>query len=284
MEIQHTFEVYQKQLAGLRKNNHYGRPQVLNQFRMQFKGFGDNDISVLKSFLADNDKKWFVASLLEHLDTFPRDLLIPTLTAAVNEPDPSFNDEFIKPCRRVFGYVDIQNILLDIFRKGDKDKKIGVLKALYWASPTVYPLTILDGDNTFLQKGYEVFVWNDQLKEYNYSLNFVEDERVFEREYPGQLAVYTEQVKTILAEFHNSRDLEVKYHIALRLPDKAEEFPFELQSAGKAYLLEIEKQGIPRNIPELKRAKKMNSSFFRRFFFKTKRLFMKEKGITLKQR
>lgn len=84
MDILHTFEVYQKQFDNLRKNNHYGRPQVLRQFRMQFKGFGDNDISILKSFLVDNDKKWFVAHLLENLDTFPVDLLKPMLQAAVN--------------------------------------------------------------------------------------------------------------------------------------------------------------------------------------------------------
>lgn len=73
MDILHTFKVFQKQLDNLRKNNHYARPQILRQFRLQFKGFSANDISVLKTFLVDNDKKWFVAHLLDNLDTFPND-------------------------------------------------------------------------------------------------------------------------------------------------------------------------------------------------------------------
>ncbi len=284
MNILHTFEVYQKQLNNLRKNNHYGRPQVLRQFRMQFKGFSDNDISTLISFLGDNDRKWFVAHLLDNLDTFPIDLLKPMLIAAVNEPDPSFNNDFIKPCRRVFDYVDIQKILLDIFRNGETSKKVGVLKALYWARPTVYSLTVHSGDNIAIQKGYDDFVWDDELKAYNYDFNFVEDKSVFEKEHPGQHAAYTEQLKTILSEFYNTSDIELKYQIALRLPKEINEYPGELQAEAKAFQHDKNKQGIPNNLSELGKVQNIDSSFLRRALLKVKRLFTKEKGVTLKQR
>jgi hypothetical protein len=236
MNILHTFEVYQKQLDNLRKNNNYGRPQVLRQFRMQFKGFSDTDISLLKSFLVDNDKKWFVAHLLDNLDTFPIDLLKPMLQAAVNEIDPSFNNDFVKPCRRVFDYVDIQNILLDTFLSGDKDKKIGVLKVLYWARPTVYSMTVHSGDTISHQKGYDNFVWDEELKEYNYDFNFVEDESVYKKESPKQNAAYRVQLKTLLLEFYETMDIELKYQIKLRLPKELDDYPEELKIEAKAFL------------------------------------------------
>lgn len=282
MTIQHTFQVYQKQLDNLRRNNYYGRPQVLRHFRMQFKGFNDEDIATLKTFLSDNSKKWFVAHLLDNLDTFPVELLEPMLMAAVHEPDPSFNNEFIKPCRRVFDYVDIQNILLDTFRKGDKDKKIGVLKVLYWARRTVYISTVHKGGKVYKQKGYETFFWDYELKSFND--DFKVDERVFEQEAPRQNATYIEQLKTILSEFYSTTDPELKYNIALRLPKELDGFPEELQREAKAFLHEKEKQGIPHNMLELDQAQNINGSYFRKLLLKVKRWFIKEGGVTLKHR
>ena len=251
---------------------------------MQFNGFNDNDISTLISFLGDNDKKWFVAHLLDNLDIFPIDLLEPMLIAAVSEPDPSCNNDFIKPCRRVFGYVDIQKILLNIFRHGDTSQKVGVLKALYWARPTVYSLTIQTGDNISVEQGYDAFIWDDDLKSFNYDFNFVEDKSVFERENPKQYAAYTEQLETILSEFYKTNDFELKYQIALRLPKDITEYPGELQTEAKKFLLDKNKQGIPENISEFDKVHNIENSLLRKLFLKTKRLFAKDKGITLKQR
>lgn len=282
MDFLHTFEVYQKQLDNLRKNNHYGRPQVLRQFRMQFKGFSDTDISTLKAFLLENDKKWFVAHLLDNLDTFPNDLLQPMLLAAVREPDPSFNNEFIKPCRRVFDYVDIQNILLDTFRKGDKEKKIGVLKALYWARPTVYEMTVHEGKKIYKQQGYDTFFWDYELN--SFDDDFKVDQKVFEQENPRQEAIYIEQVKTILSEFYKTTDMDLKYQIAFRLPKELNDYPVELQTEAKAFLHDKDKQGIANNISELDKVQNINSSFIRRLLLKAKRIFTKGRGIALKQR
>jgi hypothetical protein len=282
MDILHTFEVYQKQLDNIRKNNYYGRPQVLRQFRMQFKGFSDVDISTLKAFLTDNDKKWFVAHLLDNLDTFPVDLLKPMLLTAINEPDPSFNNDFVKPCRRVFDYVDIQNLLLDTFRSGDKNRKIGVLKVLYWARPTVHSITIHEGNKVYQQQGYDTFFWDYELKSFNE--DFKEDQTVFEREHPRQETVYKEQLKTILSEFYKTTDIDLKYQCVLRLPKEQNDFPEELQTEAKAFLIDKDKQGIPTNISELDKVQNIDSSFLRRLLLKTKRLFAKDKGITLKQR
>ena len=204
------------------------------------------------------------------------------LMAAVNEPDPSFNNEFIKPCRRVFDYVDIQNILLNIFRSGNKEEKIGVLEALYWARPTVHSITVHEGKKVYKQQGYDTFFWDYELKSFNE--DFKEDQEVFESEHPRQETIYKEQLKTILSEFYKTDDIELKYQIALRLPKEVNDFPKELEKEAKAFLIDKGKQGIRNNISELDKFQNIESSFFQRLLLKTKRLFVKEKSITLKQR
>lgn len=204
------------------------------------------------------------------------------LIAAVDEPDPSFNNEFIKPCRRVFDYVDIQKIILDIFRNGDNLKKIGVLKVLYWARPTVYEMTVHEGDMIYTQQGYETFFWDYELN--SFDDDFKVDQKVFEQESPRQTAIYNEKVKTILSEFYKTTDMNLKYHIALRLPKELNDYPEALQTEAKAFLHDKEKQGIPSNIAELDRVQNIENSFLRRLFLKTKRFFIRERGITLKQR
>lgn len=283
MDIQYTFQVYRKQLDNLRRHNSYGRPEVLNQFRMQFKGFSETDIETLKTFLLDDNKKWFVADFLDHLQEFPRVLLRPMLYAAVNEPDPSFNNKFIKPCRRVFNYIDVLKILLDIFQNGSKDEKKGVLKVLYWARPTVYSVLVHSGDNVREQQGYDVFEWDDELKSYNYDFSFVEDKSTFEREHPRQLTAYKEQLKIILSEFYKTDDLELKYQIALRLPKGLDGYPNELKDQAKQFLLDKNKQGIPTNISELDKVQHVKGSFLRRLLLMTGRIFKKKGYITLKQ-
>jgi hypothetical protein len=204
------------------------------------------------------------------------------LSAAVDEPDPSFNNEFVKPCRRVFDYVDIQKILLDIFRSGDNSKKIGVLKVLYWARQTVYEMTVHEGNKIYKQQGYDTFFWDYELN--SFDDDFKVDQKVFEQENPRQEAIYKEQVKTILSEFYKTTDMDLKYQIALRLPKELNEYPEELQTEAKAFLHDKEKQGIPSNISEFDKVQNIDSSFLRRLFLKTKRLFKKERDITLKQR
>jgi hypothetical protein len=273
MDILHTFEVYQKQLENIQKNNFYGRPQVLKQFRMQFKGFNDADVATLKIFLSDNQKKWFVAHLLDNLDTFPSELLKPMLEAAVDEPNPSFNNEFIKPCRRVFDYVEIQKILMGLFHSGNSSQKIGVLNALYWARPTVFILTVLNGSKTLQKKGFSTFFWDYELKSFNE--DFKEDEEVFIRESTRQEDAYKEQLRALISEFYQTDNMELKYCIALRLPKDIKDFPSDLKEQAEKFLKDKKYEGIPKNIIELDKVKTVNSSFFRRVILFATGIFTK---------
>ncbi|NML22893.1 hypothetical protein HHL16_18590 [Pseudoflavitalea sp. G-6-1-2] len=282
MDILHTFELYQLQLEDINANGYWSRPQVLRAFREQFRHFTAEDISTLTTFLTDNRKKWFVADLLNHLDTFPVDLLKPMIYAAVDEPDPGSNKEFIKPCRRVFGYLEIHHILLEIFREGDKARKIGVLKAFYWTNQTVYTLTVSEGNNRYELKGYDTFFWDIDFK--SFEEEFKEDAEVYRKERPRQRAAYIEQLNAMLSEFFSTSDLELKYQIALYLPQKIEDFPEELSEQGHIFLRNKSKQGVPNNIAELDEVRNIKSYFLRNVLLRIKRAFTKGGNITLKQR
>lgn len=282
MDILHTFELYQLQLEDIHANESWTRPQVLRAFRGQFQRFSAADISTLITFLTENRKKWFVAELLNHLDTFPIDLLKPMINAAVNEPDPGFNKVFINPCRRVFGYLEIHNILLEIFREGDKILKIGVLKAFYWARPTVYTLTVLEDNNRYELQGYDTFFWDTDFK--SFDEDFKEDPEVYKKERPRQRAAYIEQLKAMLSEFSKTNDLELKYQIALRLPNKIEDFPEELSEQGNIFLRNKSRQGVPNNIAELDEVQNIKNQFLRNVLLRINRVFTKGGNITLKQR
>ena len=87
-----------------------------------------------------------------------------------------------------------------------------------------------------------------------------------------------------MCKLFSGRDIDLQYQIALRLPKELDDYPEELKTEAKAFLLDKAKQGIPTNISELDKVQNIESSFLRKLLLKTKRLFTKDKGITLRQR
>jgi hypothetical protein len=63
----------------------------------------------------------------------PKRLLGPMITAAVSEPNPSFNRSFVRPALRCAGPVKVVGALVRIFRSGEPSERTGALAALYWA-------------------------------------------------------------------------------------------------------------------------------------------------------
>ena len=82
--------------------------------------------------LADEQKKWFVARVMEHRHPLPQSLLAPMIRAGVREPDPSRNRAFIQPCVQTFGGISVQQQLLHYVQQGTNPEKAGAMKALFW--------------------------------------------------------------------------------------------------------------------------------------------------------
>jgi hypothetical protein len=62
------------------------------------------------------------------------------LRASVDEVDASFNERFLKPCRRVFGTRPVDEYLLFVLESGDDFQKAGAACALYFADPNLTDL------------------------------------------------------------------------------------------------------------------------------------------------
>jgi len=112
-------------------------------------------------------------------------------------------------------------------------------------------------DETYQQKnakGYHVFRWEPELEEFDD--DFVEDLDVYERESPRQTAAYQKQIEILISEFFITYDLELKYHISLRLSKEIDDYPIQIKDQADKYLLENKKQNIPTNAMELETALK----------------------------
>lgn len=234
MNILQTLTIYQNQRNIIRDAGLVEFPVVLKHFRAQFTGFSEEDIALLQTFLTDKERKWFVAHLLNVLEVFPESLLLPMLTAAVNEPNASFNNVFIRPCRRVFGYLKVHEVLMLLFRNGDSDQKAGVIRVLYWAKPTVFRVTVLAGYQQYQEKEQSIFTWDDEEMRY---LETEEDATdIYDKEGVLQEAALQHEKRYLLDAFFDTDNRELRRLIIQRLPMTVEGYPAELQQQAALLL------------------------------------------------
>ncbi|MFF7210940.1 hypothetical protein ACFZAU_10420 [Streptomyces sp. NPDC008238] len=90
------------------------------------------------------------------------------LRAAVHDPDPSFNRQFVEPALNVFGYRRVRLALLGHLRTGTDRERAGAARAWYWtALPLRMPLvraadpTALDGTAPGDDRAVLVAEWNE---------------------------------------------------------------------------------------------------------------------------
>jgi hypothetical protein len=62
----------------------------------------------------------------------PQEFFAPLLDAAVHDPAPSFNRQFVEPLLRGFGRRRVQLALLDRLRTGTDRERAGAARAWYW--------------------------------------------------------------------------------------------------------------------------------------------------------
>lgn len=83
--------------------------------------------------LEDGKTKWFVAAIFQRYPV-PKRLFTPFLQAAIYEPNPSLNRQFVEPCIESFGHRPVNEYLLDVVEGCDNAAIAGAVAALYWAN------------------------------------------------------------------------------------------------------------------------------------------------------
>lgn len=82
--------------------------------------------------LQDENKKWFVAKIMEKVNPVPNALLEDLVLAAMLEPNPSLNKLFILPCVKTFDKEKIKTIMLKFSTHPGVMENEGFEKVAYW--------------------------------------------------------------------------------------------------------------------------------------------------------
>ncbi|QNP75577.1 hypothetical protein IAG44_04285 [Streptomyces roseirectus] len=94
----------------------------------------------------------------------PEEFFVPLIEAAVHDPDPSFNRQFVEPALRAFGRRRVQSALLDRLRTGTNPERAGVARAWYWTGlPKAAQDRAPDVVAAWNEAALREFVGNDDL-------------------------------------------------------------------------------------------------------------------------
>ncbi|WP_223835849.1 hypothetical protein [Streptomyces venezuelae] len=97
------------------------------------------------------------------------------MAAAVHDPNPSFNRQFVEPALNAFGHRRVQAALLDYLLTGTDPERAGAARAWYWSALTArmpevraeHPAPADDDDTSVLTAWYRAalaeFVRNEHL-------------------------------------------------------------------------------------------------------------------------
>ncbi|MFE5817544.1 hypothetical protein ACFQ6S_29605 [Streptomyces sp. NPDC056479] len=69
---------------------------------------------------------------LSGLGELPERLFAPLLRAAVHDPNPSFNRQFVEPAVTAFGRRRVRTALISSLRTGSNEERAGAARAWYW--------------------------------------------------------------------------------------------------------------------------------------------------------
>ncbi|WP_103347761.1 hypothetical protein [Amycolatopsis sp. CA-128772] len=111
----------------------------------------------------EEDQRGALRKALGYLDSDYPDLPEPffdaLLQAAVLDPDPSLNRQFVEPLKAAFGARRTQEALLHTFATGTNPERAGVARAWYWATLETFE----DLEARWNRAALHEFVANDDL-------------------------------------------------------------------------------------------------------------------------
>jgi hypothetical protein len=129
-------QLFRSFIAGRKSRPPKVTAQYVAQARRRLAANTDADWDVLAAALNDDDRKWFVARIFAKAPV-PERLFQPFIRAAISEPNPSLNRNFVEPCIAAFGHRRVNEALLDMVQHGTDFEIAGAVAALYWANMAV---------------------------------------------------------------------------------------------------------------------------------------------------
>ncbi|WDE10870.1 hypothetical protein [Thalassomonas haliotis] len=128
-------EIFQKYLLTDKwedKNAAYKEQlRLIKQITTQFPKDKAENLSWFIASLRENQKKWFVAKVLDKVNPFPHSLFQDTLLAALVEENPSAIRLYLYPCVRQFGVEAVVKEIQRLSVLPEVIKHDGVSKVSY---------------------------------------------------------------------------------------------------------------------------------------------------------
>lgn len=133
MNLEELFEEY-AQAKSLKDKNagHHAIRKIVGRIASNFPRDNPEALSWFTAALVHDDKKWFVAKLLEKVNPVPKALFDDLVLAALMERDPSFNKWFIAPCVKSFGIEQVKSKIMIFAPHPQVIENEGVNKVMYW--------------------------------------------------------------------------------------------------------------------------------------------------------
>lgn len=202
----------------------------------------DSDWRWIADALTDNHMKLFIAAVFRGYSV-PKLLFKPFLNAAINEPNPSTNRQFVQPCVDSFCHRRVNEYLLDVVEASDNTAIAGAIAALYWANMQIsfygkVPAYTLEHATPESRKAYEalndvwerkratylkVFVFNQDL---DVRRQIIPSLKLDENAYPEKLKPLVNQAVAIARSHHDEyirHRVEVQLgneHLLRPIPDR----------------------------------------------------------------
>jgi len=206
------------------------RQSAVQQTRQLLKNAADSDWRWLIDGLREEETKWFVAAVFQRYSV-PKLLFKPFLNAAINEPNPSTNRQFVQPCVDSFGHRRVNEYLLDVVEASDNTAIAGAIAALYWANMQIsfygkVPAYTLEHATPESRKAYEalndvwerkratylrVFVFNQDL---DVRRQIIPSLKLDENAYPEKLKPLVNQAVAIARSHH---DEYIRHRVEVQL-------------------------------------------------------------------
>jgi hypothetical protein len=104
---------------------------LVADFSAHYPPSSQEDVTWFRNALEDEQRKFFVAFVLEEPRKVLETLYEPMMRAAIYERDPSKNRAFVLPCVATFGLCRVSGTLLEWFATGSDLEKAGAVQAMY---------------------------------------------------------------------------------------------------------------------------------------------------------
>ena len=128
----HFVEYVQAKSLKDKNAGHHTIRKIVGRIASNFPRDNPEALAWFTAALAHDEKKWFVAKLLEKVNPVPKALFDDLVFAALLEDDPSFNKWFIAPCVRSFGVEQVKSRIMTFAPHPQVIENEGVNKVMYW--------------------------------------------------------------------------------------------------------------------------------------------------------